>query len=213
MATPGHQLGADFGVLIYLPHRSLAVLPLGHLAFAYLWYVLYATVSTHRLPARLALVPLVFGSQVPDLIDKPLAYLEILRYGRSLAHSVFTFTICSLAVWWVTIYFRSRWTAESFPERLRTATPAAFALGYASHLLGDTYQFFLAGDLWAARFLVYPLYSVPVSPADDVAPWVRLFRIYQEMGTHPQVNLIILAIVVFVGLRLYHRKHTRSDRV
>jgi len=46
------------------------------------------------------------------------------------------------------------------------------------------------------------LVSVPVSPADDVAPWIRLFRIYQEMGTHPQLNVIVLAVVVFVGLRL-----------
>lgn len=180
------------------------MLPLGHLAFAYLWYVAYATVGTHRLPTRLALVPLAIGSQFPDLIDKPLAYLEIIRYGRSLAHSLFTFTLCSLAIWLVTARLRGRWTAESIPERLRTVTPAAFALGYASHLLGDTYRFFLTGDWWAARFLVYPLASVPESPADDVAPWIRLFRIYQEMGSHPQLNLIVLALGVFIGLRLRH---------
>lgn len=189
------------------------MLPLGHLAFAYLWYAAYAAIGTHRLPARLALVPLAIGSQFPDLIDKPLAYLEVLRYGRSLAHSLFTFTICSLAVWWVTTRLHGRWTAESLPERLRIVTPAAFALGYLSHLLGDTYEFLLTGDLWAARFLVYPLVSVPESPADDVAPWIRLFRIYQEMGSHPQLNLIILAIVVFVGLRLRYWIQTRSDHV
>lgn len=189
------------------------MLPLGHLAFAYLWYVAYAAVGTHRLPVRLALVPLALGSQFPDLIDKPLAYLEILTYGRSLAHSVFTLTICSLAVWWATTHLRGRWTVDSFPERLRAVTPAAFTLGYASHLLGDTYQFFLAGDLWAARFLMYPLASVPESSADDVAPWIRLFRIYQEMGTHPQLNLILLAMVVFVGLRLRYWTQARSNRV
>jgi hypothetical protein len=178
------------------------VLPLGHLAFAYLWYVVYAAVGTHRLPARLALVPLAIGSQFPDLVDKPLAYLEFLTYGRSLAHSVFAFAICSLAVWWVARRARGRWAAETLPERLRVVTPAAFAIGYVSHLLGDTYRFLLAGDLWAARFLLYPLFPVPESPADDVPPWIRLFRIYQEMGTHPQLNVIALAVVVFVGLRL-----------
>jgi hypothetical protein len=60
----------------------------------------------------------------------------------------------------------------------------------------------LAGDLWAARFLLYPLFPVPESPGDDIAPWVRLFEIYQEMGTHPQIPLIVLAVVVFVGLRV-----------
>lgn len=178
------------------------MLPLGHLAFAYLWYVVYAYIGTHRLPARLALIPLAFGSQFPDLIDKPLAYIEVLTYGRSLAHSVFAFAACSLAVWWIANRSHGRWTSETLPERLRTVTPAAFTIGYASHLIGDTYQFLIVGDLWAARFLVYPLVSVPVSPADDIAPWIRLFRIYQEMGSHPQLNVIVLAIVVFVGLRV-----------
>lgn len=178
------------------------MLPLGHLTLAYLWYVAYAAVGTHRLPARAALVPLAIGSQFPDLIDKPLAYLEVIRYGRSLAHSLFTFAICSLAVWWLARRLRGRWADETLPERLRILTPAAFAVGYLSHLLGDTYRFFLSGDLWAARFLLYPLFPVPVSPADDIAPWIRLFRIYQDMGTHPQLGLIVIAIAVFVGVRV-----------
>jgi hypothetical protein len=178
------------------------VLPLGHLAFAYLWYVLYAASSTHQLPARLALVPLAFGSQFPDLIDKPLAYIGVLTYGRSLAHSLFTFALCMFAVWWLTTRLRGRWSTETRAERLRTVTPAAFAIGYASHLLGDTYRFLLTGDLWAARFLLYPLFPVPESPGDDIAPWIRLFEIYQEMGTHPQITFIVLAVVVFVGLRV-----------
>lgn len=178
------------------------MLPLGHLAFAYLWYVAYAAVGTHRLPARLALVPLAIGSQFPDLVDKPLAYLEVLTYGRSLAHSVFPLAGCAVAVWWVATRLRGRWASETLPERLRVVTPTAFAVGYASHLLGDTYRFLLAGDLWDARFLVYPLFSVPASSADDVLPWVRLFRIYREMWTHPQLNVIALAVVVFLGLRV-----------
>lgn len=188
------------------------MLPLGHLTFAYLWYILYAAVGTHRLPARLALVPLAVGSQFPDLIDKPLAYIGVLRYGRSLAHSLFTFAICICCVWWLTIRLRGRWAATSLRERLRVVTPAAFAVGYASHLLGDSYQVLLAGDLWAARFLVYPVFPVPESSADEIAPWVRLFNIYQEMGSHPQLNLIILAGVVFAGLRIHrYWQHTRVE--
>lgn len=177
------------------------MLPLGHLAVAYLWYAVFAAARAHRLPARLALVPLAFGSQFPDLVDKPLAYLGVLTYGRSLAHSVFTFALCSLAVWWVTIRLQGRWEPATLAERLRTVTPAAFVIGYASHLLGDSYQFLLAGDMWAARFLVYPVFPVPESPSDDIAPWIRLLEIYQEMGSHPQLNFIILAIVVFAGPR------------
>ena len=178
------------------------MLPLGHLTFAYLWYVLYAAVGTHRLPARLALIPLAFGSQFPDLVDKPLAFLGVLMYGRSLAHSLFAFLICTAVVWWGAAQLRDRWAAKTVAERLRTVTPAAFAIGYVSHLLGDTYRFLLAGDLWAARFLLYPLFPVPDSPADEVAPWVRLFEIYQEMGSHPQLGFIVLALMIFLGLRI-----------
>ena len=42
-------------------------------------------VGTHRLPAYLALVSLAVRSQLPDLVDKPLAYLDILTYGQSLS--------------------------------------------------------------------------------------------------------------------------------
>lgn len=196
-----------------VPHHSAIVLPVGHLAFAYIWYTSYAAVGTHRLPARAALIPLALGSQFPDLVDKPLAYVEILTYGRSLAHSLFTFTICSLAVWWIARRLHGHWGDGTPPERLRVVTPAAFAVGYLSHLIGDTYRFLLAGDLWAARFLLYPLFPVPVSSADEVAPWIRMVRIYQDMGTHPQLNLIAVAGVVFVGLRVRrYWKRTQSDR-
>lgn len=180
------------------------MLPLGHLAFAYLWYAAYAAVGTRQLPVRLALVPLAFGSQFPDLIDKPLAYLEVLTYGRSFAHSVFAFAVCTLAVWWITVRLRGRWMTGSQFEQLRVVTLPAFALGYLSHLLGDTYRFLLVGDFWAARFLLYPLFPVPESPADEIPPWIRLFQIYQGMESHPQLNLIILALVVFIGLQLRH---------
>lgn len=189
------------------------MLPLGHLAFAYLWYAGYAAVGRHRLPARAALVPLAIGSQFPDLVDKPLAYVEVLSYGRSLAHSLFAFAACSLAVWWIARRLSGRWAVDMWPERLRIVTPGAFSVGYLSHLVGDTYRSLLAGDLWTTRFLLYPLFPVPVSSADDVAPWVRMIRIYREMGTHPQLAVIAVAVVVFVGLRVWrYWKRTDVDR-
>ncbi|WP_277552331.1 metal-dependent hydrolase [Halobaculum limi] len=178
------------------------MLPLGHATLAYLCYVAYAAIGTHRLPARLALLPVLFGSQFPDLVDKPLAYVGVLTYGRSLAHSVFTFALVSGAVWYVSVRLADRWPTGSPLDRLRRLTPAAFAIGYASHLLGDTYTFFLSGKYYAARFLLYPLFPVPESPADEIAPWTRMIRIYQDMDTHPQIELIVAALAVFVGLRL-----------
>lgn len=209
-AIEQQQRVSDFRTLIYSPSHAHVVLPLGHLTFAYLWYVFYAAARSRQLPARLVLVPLAFGSQFPDLIDKPLAYLGVLTYGRSLAHSLFAFLICTAVVWWGAAQLRNRWSTETIAERLRSITPAAFAIGYASHLVGDTYRFFLAGDFWTARFLLYPLFPVPESPADEVAPWIRLFEIYQEMGSHPQVGIIALASVVFLSLRIHRYWHSRQ---
>ncbi|MDB9281676.1 metal-dependent hydrolase [Halorubrum ezzemoulense] len=186
--------------------------PLGHLAVAYLSYVVYAAATTHRLPARLALIPVAVGSQFPDLVDKPLAYVGVLTSGRSLAHSVFTFAVCSVVVWWVAIRLRGYWRPDSLPDRLRSVTPVAFAVGYVSHLGGDSYHSLLIGDVWSARFLVYPIYDLPRSPASDIAPWTRMFRIYREMGTHPQLNLILVAVGVFVGLRLREYLETSHNK-
>lgn len=180
------------------------VLPLGHATLAYLCYVVYAAV-TDNLPARLALLPVAFGSQFPDLVDKPLAYFEILTYGRSLAHSLFSFVLVSSAVWLLARRLRDRLPDGTWQSALARVTPAAFAIGYASHLLGDTYRFLLSGQFYAARFLLYPLFSVPESPADEIPPWIRLARIYRDMESHPQIELIGAALVVFVAVRLWIR--------
>jgi hypothetical protein len=82
-------------------------------------------------------------------------------------------------------------------------TPAAFGIGYVSHLLGDSYKALLAGRFFDARFLLYPLYPLPASPADDIPPWLRLLHIYQDLDTHPQIELIILALVLFIGIRIF----------
>jgi len=182
------------------------VLPLGHAAIAYLCYVGYAAVSTHRLPARLALLSLFLGSQLPDVIDKPLAYWNVLTYGRSLAHSVFSLLLISALVWWAAQRLQGRWNETTWQDRIRLTAPAGIAIGYGSHLLGDVYRVVLTGQYADARFLFYPLYMMPESPADETPPWLRLVKIYQNMETHPQIELIIVSLVLFIGLRIYARK-------
>lgn len=179
------------------------MLPLGHLCLAYLLYVGYAAVRSRRLPARWALLPVAAGSQFPDVIDKPLSYWELIPSGRSLAHSLFTFVIVCLVVWRIAEHLRNRWPAKNWREKLRAMTPAAFTVGYCSHLLGDSYTFFLAGDLWSARFLLYPIYQVTYAVDTEVAPWARLVSIYRNMDTHPQLELLLVAVLVFVGVRFW----------
>lgn len=177
------------------------MLPLGHAALGYLLYAGYVRLSDHRIPLRYTIVPLAIGTQFPDLVDKPLAYLELLAYGRSLAHSLFTLVVASTLVWWVA----KRTTARplgGWKSHVSFGAPAAFTIGYVAHLIGDAQDALLAGNFFDARFLVYPLYVLPESPADDIPPWTRLVHIYQQMETHPQLELILVAAVVFVGARI-----------
>ena len=197
------------GVYAHADHDR-SMLPLGHLSLAYLCYVGAAAVSRHRLPARWGLVWVAVGSQFPDLVDKPLAYVGVVTYGRSLAHSLFTLLFISGLVWVGTRRLAAAWSATRLPDQLRRTLPAAFSIGYASHLLGDAHEALLAGNLWEARFILYPLYQLPASPADEVAPWIRLLDIYQQMETHPHIGLILVTLTVFVGVRV--RTHWATRR-
>src|SRR6056297_3615611 len=96
--------------------------PWGHAVVGYLAYSGTTHVGWKRPPSHAATVALLFGTQFPDLVDKPLAWsLGVLPSGRSLAHSTLTavLLVCVLYV----VFARRR------------AVVGAFALGYASHLL------------------------------------------------------------------------------
>ena len=176
--------------------------PVTHAAVAYLLYVAYAAVTTRRLPARWALVPVAVGSQFPDLIDKPLAYWGVLAYGRSLAHSVFSLVIVCGMVWWM---LRSDTVpcGDLLPDQLCRVAPAAFTIGYAAHLLGDAWRGLLSGDFVSVRFLVYPVFGVPRSSSDNIAPWVRILEIYQDPVAAVHIEIVLIALVVFVSVRLW----------
>jgi hypothetical protein len=124
--------------------------PWGHAALGYLLYVVYVWARTRRRPTGPGVVALLVGTQAPDLIDKPLAwYLHVLEYGRSLAHSVLTGGLLLL-----TVVLLLRWRGH------RTVA-TAFAVGYLSHLVGDSYSFVLAGTWENLAFLVWPLLPIP----------------------------------------------------
>jgi hypothetical protein len=63
------------------------MLPLGHAALGYLLYTVAGRVSGKQVPLRYAIVPLAVGTQFPDLVDKPLAYLDVLAYLDSARES------------------------------------------------------------------------------------------------------------------------------
>ncbi|WP_436907516.1 metal-dependent hydrolase [Halosimplex marinum] len=121
--------------------------PWGHLALAYLAYSLYSRVGRgHRPTAATALV-VVFASQFPDLVDKPLAWtLSVLPSGRSLAHSLLV-----LAPLVALLYSVAR-VREEGEEPLAVA----FGIGAVVHAFGDALYSLVALEFREAGFMLWP---------------------------------------------------------
>jgi hypothetical protein len=137
--------------------------PWGHLAVGYLSYVAVLHLRDEGELTLFTLLAVAFGTQFPDLIDKPLAWsVAVLPSGRSFAHSLITATVII-------------WIAYTICQRLNRAEVAvAFGLGYISHSLVDlgptVVDGVLRGDLsqlqWTT-YLLWPLLSSPPYPHDN----------------------------------------------
>ena len=126
------------------------MLPWRHVAFGYLLYSLYSCWRTGHLPIGLAVFALGFGTQFSGLIDKPLTWtIPLPPYGRSLSHSLITFTVVVLVLGALTQY----------PDQ-RTLV-SAFAIGYVSHLVGDSIHPVLTQEYAGLGYWLWPLTSVP----------------------------------------------------
>lgn len=128
-----------------LPWTHAAV---GYLLLVGLWLALGRRVS------KAELVAVLVGTQLADLVDKPLAWwFGVLPAGRSLAHSLlFAVPLTALVVG---VAWRRR-----HPE-----VGAAFGLGYLSHLAGDVYVAVYYWRVEEFTFLLWPL--LPPYPYDD----------------------------------------------
>lgn len=127
--------------------------PWGHAAVGYLLYVAYTRLRYDRPPDGPAMVLLLVGTQLPDLIDKPLAWtLPVLPSGRSLGHSLL-FLIPLVLV--ATVAVRNRdgeWAT-------------ALGIGALSHVVADVLPALIRGELAYTTSLVWPL--LPPPPYDE----------------------------------------------
>lgn len=104
------------------------MLPGRHFAVAYIPYALYTLVREKHLPNARHTVILLWATQLPDLIDKPLAWsFHFLPSSRSLAHLVF------FAVPYVLVVTAVAWKTD------RPKLGALFTFGYLSHIYADVY--------------------------------------------------------------------------
>lgn len=123
--------------------------PWTHLAFGYLLVSMGWRLRGQRISGLVA-AAVALGTQLPDLIDKPLAwYFGVLPAGRSLAHSAFTAAAVSLVVLAVATHSGHR------------DAGVAFTVGYVSHLLGDALPKLPGGDYESVAFLLWPVLPLP----------------------------------------------------
>lgn len=122
--------------------------PWEHAAVAYICYSLAIRLTRGDPPVAGPVLAVLVGSQLPDLVDKPLAWgVQLLPAGRSLAHSlVVALPFCTLAV-------------LVAHQRHRTDAGLAFVIGYLSHLPGDVFYPVLLGEPPEFGFLLYPIVS------------------------------------------------------
>ena len=112
----------------------------------YLLYSVAVRLRYRRPPDGPAAVALAFGTQFPDLVDKPLAWsFGLIPNGRSLTHSLLT---AVLLIVLLEILLR-RYDAGS--------VATAFGFGYLSHLATDALYPALAGEYARLGFLAWPL--------------------------------------------------------
>jgi membrane-bound metal-dependent hydrolase YbcI (DUF457 family) len=105
----------------------------------------------------------VVGSQLPDLVDKPLAWtFEVLPSGRSLMHSLFAVVAVVTLTYWVSQRFQ------------REEITAWLGLGMVSHSFVDLGPDVMIGLLqghWGqlqwTTYLLWPLLAAPPYPNDD----------------------------------------------
>lgn len=124
--------------------------PWGHAAVGYLLYSLYSRRRRGHAPTNVTTLVLAFGTQFPDLIDKPLAWtVPLLPTGRSLAHSLLT-ALAVIAL--VRVAMR---------RRGHTEYAVAFGIGYLSHLAADALHPLLNGEFVYLSYLAWPLLPLP----------------------------------------------------
>ncbi|WP_436926714.1 metal-dependent hydrolase [Halosimplex amylolyticum] len=166
--------------------------PWEHLAVGYLLYSVVARTAYRRLPDAAGTILVAFGTQFPDLIDKPGSWVfGVLPSGTSVAHSVFVALPVSILAIGL-----ARW-------RGTPTLGVAFAVGYLSHLLGDVLYSVLLGGEPAVGAVTWPLGPPPAEANEPVVPIVvRLFSQFADHLASPAGFAYVVLEIVLLSLAL-----------
>lgn len=120
--------------------------PWEHAAAGYLLYSLGLRALGRDPPADGEAIVLLGGTQLPDLVDKPLSWgLGLFPSGYAVAHSAVVAVPVGLLVSAVLV------------RKGKTRTGVAFVVGYWSHLLGDVLSPLRGGDSPVVDRVLWPL--------------------------------------------------------
>lgn len=172
------------------PSSSQPMYPLGHLAFGYVAYSLASRFSRGDPPAEWPVFVVAFGTQFPDLVDKPLSWwFGVLPGGRTLAHSIYVGIVILAVVGYVS-------------SRLdRSELAWAFGIGYLTHLVGDSVyalDLYSGSNVETAQFLAWPL----TQPIVYVIEW-HMIPYLQSTALSLTFAVEVLFGVLVVGLWFY----------
>lgn len=138
--------------------------PWEHLAVAYVLYSLLSNVFIRESPSTRETIAVVVGSQLPDLVDKPLAWtFGITEAGYSVGHSMFVAPLVCLSVYVLAARNGDRHLA------------GAFSLAYVSHLVTDVLNPMRSGRRPEPDVVLWPISS---PPATDHGGFVDHFGVY-----------------------------------
>ncbi len=161
--------------------------PWGHLAVGYLLYSALGHFHAGRSPSGAAALFVAFGTQFPDVVDKPLAWgLGVLPHGRVGAHS-----LPIVAVVLALAYAYARY-------RGRSDLAVAFGVGYLTHPFADA---FLALSQSRTEYVTYLLW-----PLTDLVPYDTDGTVLTSLGGFEltvygvaQLGLVLIAYGVWAA--------------
>ncbi|ELZ39185.1 membrane-bound metal-dependent hydrolase [Halorubrum californiense DSM 19288] len=156
--------------------------PIEHFIVAVVPVVAYVFVRDRHVPTGGLLAVVFVGSQLPDLIDKPLAHqFGLLPSGRVFVHSLpIAVPLCCLTGWYA-------WRTD----RLRAG--GAFAFAYGTHVITDNHQTLSPPNPTLSDDMLWPFR--PAAPRPDVPYWAGEASINVRLWT--LFSALVLTVTVY----------------
>ena len=164
--------------------------PWEHLAFGYLLYTAFVHLAWGDRPRGGPTLLLALGTQMPDLIDKPLGWgFEVYATGYGATHSVLVAGPILVGILAVAVHYG------------RPRLGAGYVVGHASHMLGDAVNPIRQADPPVFERLLWPLSNFETYSRDYgvVERALYYFGEYLELMTRPEhVGLVLVYVSLFV---------------